>query len=155
MTLPLRHRVLALCAAAALAACATAPTSSGLPGAPQRIVFIDNEGFDRSVHGALGGKAESVDIAMLAPASVNNLPPRLSKVLSTVQEGGGKVTVQSGARGGATGGSERSLLGLLSLLPALMDAVQDARVRQAYRDYDASVTVVEGQVTRVQLIKAR
>jgi len=153
MNLPLRHRVLAVCIAVALSGCATSPTTTGVPGAPQRIVFIDNDGFDRSVQGALGGGAESVDISMLAPASVNSLPPRLSKVLSTVQEGGGKVSVQSGSRGGSTAGSERSLFSLLSLLPALLDAVQDARVRQAYRDYDASVTVVEGQVTRVQLIK--
>jgi hypothetical protein len=152
MNLPLRRRVLALCAVMALSACATAPTT-GVPGAPQRIAFIDSDGFDRQVQGAIGSGVESVDIAMLAPAPVNSLPPRLSKVLSTVQETGGKVSVQSGSRGGTAGGTERSLFTLLSLLPALMDAVQDARVRQAYRDYDASVTLVEGQVTRVQLIR--
>lgn len=147
MSLPLRRAALALCVAA-LGACATAPNAA--PGAPQQITFIDNEGFDRRVQGALDVRAESVDISMMAPAPVSGLPPRLSKVLGAVQEAGGKVNVQSGSRG-----SERGLMTLLQLLPALIDAVQDARLRQAYREYDATVTVVEGQVTRVQLVKTR
>lgn len=151
MSMFLRRRMLAVCAAMALSACATAP--GGVTGAPQRITFIDSDGFDRQVQGAVVAQAEAVDIAMMAPAPVNSLPPRLSKVLSTVQEAGGKVSVQSGSRGG--GGTERALLSLLNMLPALVDAFMDARQRQAFRDYDATVTVVEGQVTRVQLSKAR
>ena len=152
MTMFPRRRLLVLCTALALGACASAPEAWSPP--QQHIPFIDNDGFERQVQGAVGSRAETVDIAMLAPASVNSLPPRLSKVLSRVQDAGGKVTVQSGSRGGG-GGSERSLLSLLSMIPALMDAVQDARDRQAYRYYDASVTLVEGQVTRVQLTKVR
>jgi hypothetical protein len=151
MTLHVRHRLPALttvCAALVLGACAATPTVD--PGVPQRIAFIDSEGFDRQVQGAVGARAETVEIAMLAPASVNSLPPRLSKVLSTVQDAGGKVSVQSGSRG-----TERSLFSLVGMIPALVGAVQDARLRQAYRDYDATVTLVEGQVTRVQLTKVR
>ncbi len=148
MTTRICHRLTALCAAFVLAACAATPGAT--PGAPQRISFIDSEGFDRQVHGAVGARAETVDIAMLAPASVNSLPPRLSKVLSTVQDAGGKVNVQSGSRG-----TERSLFSLVGMIPALIEAVQDERRRQAYKDYDATVTLVEGQVTRVQLTKVR
>jgi hypothetical protein len=152
MTVPTRPRLFAwisLCAALALAACAAAPAFA--PGAPQRIAFIDSDGFDRQLQGAVGARAEVVEIAMLAPASVNSLPPRLGKVLSTVQDAGGKVTLQSATPGEPVGKS----LSLLGLLPALVDAVQDLRQRQAFRDYDAKVTVADGQVTRVELTKAR
>lgn len=147
--MPLRSRLLALGAAVLLAACAATPAVD--PGVPQRIAFIDTDSFDKQLHGALGARAGSVEIAMLAPASVNNLPPRLSRVISTVQDAGGKVTL-SPAPAGTTDGTAKSL-SLLSLLPALVNAVQDYTTRQAYRDYDATVTVEAGQVTRVQLVK--
>lgn len=149
MLLPIRTRLLCLSAAALLAACAASPVMD--PGTTQRIAFIDSDGFDRQVQGALGARAETVDIAMLAPASVNSLPLRLGKVLSTVQDAGGKVTLQATPANDSSGKS----LSLLGLIPALFDAVADLRLRQAYRDYDADVTVVDGQVTRVQLKKAR
>lgn len=131
-----------------LAGCAAAPEYP--PGAPQRVVFLDTDGFDRQIQGVLGARAETVEIPMLAPASVNALPPRLSKVLSTVQDAGGKVSVQATADGVPT----RSL-SLLGLLPALVEKIADLQQRQAYRDYDAKVEIADGKVTRVLLTKVR
>ncbi|MBC7956450.1 MAG: hypothetical protein H7Y33_11350 [Cytophagales bacterium] len=144
---PVFSRVLlALAVSAALAACSSTPPAQ--PGVPQRISFIDTEAFERQVQAALGDGVEVIDIPMLVPASANSLPPRLSRIVSNVQDAGGKVNVKAVPE--ETGKS----LALLSMLPALLDAAQSMRQRMAYRGYDAEVMVLDGNVTRVQLKKS-
>jgi len=134
-----------------LAGCASAPEYP--PGVPQRVVFLDSESFDQQVRGVVDARSERVEIPMLAPASINSLPPRLSKVLGNVQSTGGKVTVQGPAA--ADGTMPTKGLNLLGLIPALYDAVVDLQQRQAFKGYDANVEVVDGKVTRVLLTKTR
>ena len=144
---PVFSRVLlALAVSAALAACSSAPPAQ--PGVPQRISFIDTEAFERQVQSAVGDGVDVIDIPMLVPASANSLPPRLSRIVSNVQDAGGKVSVKAVPE--ETGKS----LALLSMLPALLDAAQSMRQRMAYRGYDAEITVLDGNVTRVQLKKS-
>ena len=144
---PVFSRVLlALAVSAALAGCSSAPPAQ--PGVPQRISFIDTEAFERQVQSAVGDGVDVIDIPMLVPASANSLPPRLSRIVSNVQDAGGKVSVKAVPE--ETGKS----LALLSMLPALLDAAQGMRQRMAYRGYDAEITVLDGNVTRVQLKKS-
>jgi hypothetical protein len=140
--------LLTLAVVAALAACAATPAQPGVPGAPQRISFIDTDAFERQVQAAVGDGVEVIDIPMLVPASANSLPPRLSRIVSNVQDAGGKVNVKAVPE--ETGKS----LALLSMLPALLDAAQSMRQRMAYRGYDAEIMVLDGNVTRVQLKKS-
>lgn len=137
----------ALTLVAALGGCASVPALE--PGVPQRISFIDTDAFERQVQSALGGGAPVVDIPMLVPASANSLPPRLSRLLSSVQDAGGKITVSATPEGSA-----KSLSFLLGLLPAAVEAVQAMRQRLLYRGYDAEITVLNGNVTQVQLKRA-
>jgi hypothetical protein len=145
------HRLCLIISVLVLAGCAAAPEYP--PGVPQRVVFLDSDGFDRQIQGVLTARAETVEIPMLAPASVNSLPPRLGKVLSLVQDAGGKVTVQP--LPSAEGGLAPRGLSLLGLIPALFEKMADLQQRQAFRDYDANVEVQDGRVTRVLLTKVR
>ncbi len=139
-------RALLVAAVATLCACSSAPPAQ--PGVPQRISFIDTDAFERQVQGAVGDGVEVVDIPMMVPASANSLPPRLSKLLSNVQDAGGKITVK------AVPEESAKSLALLSMLPAALEVVQSLRQRLAFRGYDAEISVVDGNVTKVQLKKA-
>jgi len=143
---PFSRVLLAVAVSAALAACSSAPPAPA--GVPQRISFIDTDAFERQVQGAVGDGVEVVDIPMLVPASANSLPPRLSKLLSTVQDAGGKISVKAVPEDSAKS------LSLLSMLPAVYEVAQNLRQRMAFRGYDAEINVIDGNVTKVQLKKA-
>jgi len=137
MTLP---RIALLLSALALAACSSSPNvaldpaaKQLLPDTTQRITFIDTDAFDRQVGNAVG-KSSLIDITLLSPASTNAMPGRLSAVLGNVQDAGGRITVKN-----PEGHATRSL-GLLSLLPQLIEAARAAQQRMAYAAYDAEVT---------------
>lgn|SRR5574343_1490607 len=150
------HRpALLLLAALSLAACSTAsrvPLTADakqlLPDSTQRITFIDTDAFDRQVSSAVG-KSSVIDITLLSPASTNAMPGRLSQILGNVQEAGGRINVKN-----PEGQATRSL-GLLSLLPQLIEAARAAQQRMAYAAYDADVTVKDGNVIRIELKKTR
>ena len=152
MTLP---RTALLLSALALAACSSSPKVSldpvakqMLPDTTQRITFIDTDAFDRQVSSAVG-KSSVIDMTLLSPASTNAMPGRLSQILGNVQEAGGRINVKN-----PEGQATRSL-GLLSLLPQLIEAARAAQQRMAYAAYDAEITVKDGNVVRIELKKNR
>ena len=72
----------------------SAVAATGVDGedtAAQRnvLTFVDSEGFDRLLARKLANRVDSIEIGVVGDSvTVNNLPPRLSKWISAVQENG-------------------------------------------------------------------
>ena len=58
-----------------------------------QISFLDSGSFDNSLSRAMKVELETVEVIPLATISVNELPPRLNKWLTTVSDTGGTVTI--------------------------------------------------------------
>jgi hypothetical protein len=77
---------------ATLVACATdAPPVAVVP--KPELQFVDLQGFDRDLYGALSAPLPRVDVAFLDRISPNALPERLQRWMAAVEKGGGVVKV--------------------------------------------------------------
>jgi hypothetical protein len=72
-----------------VSACASNPT---LP--LNKITFLDTNTFDEELSKSTFGGVEKITVSMLGPVSVNQLPKRLAKWLSVINERGGRVEVE-------------------------------------------------------------
>ena len=108
------------------------------------VTFIDLPSFDQDVERALRSGASEVEIRLAAPMSPNSIAPRLAKWLATVQESGGKVSVQSDVR-------IRSLGLITELLGRAVEAWRDARMRSLVSDVDAEIVLRAREIDSVRL----
>ncbi len=137
-----------------LAACATAPAdavpaAAATPGTPAPLTtvpFIDLDSFDKAMDKALSGGASQVQITMLTPMSPNAIPPRLGRWLNTVQQNGGKLSVDSDA-------PTRSLSIITALMGLAVDAWQDHHIKSLVRGMDAQVTLRANEIQSITLHK--
>ncbi len=58
------------------------------------IDFIDTDNFDTRLSNSLNANLSTITVTMMIPTTVNDIPKRLSKWLSAVQERGGEVEVE-------------------------------------------------------------
>jgi len=70
-------------------------TTSMLQSMPtSSIEFMDMDSFDTSLSNAMSANLSTITVNMMISTTVNEMPKRLSKWLSAVQERGGKVEVE-------------------------------------------------------------
>jgi len=145
-----RRQRLALAAACALLALSGVGCASKPPAAGGSLPFMDSASFDSGLSKQMGDRANPIEVAMVARATANKIPPRLDKWLYAVGEGsGGKVEMQPDP----TLPAERNPLALMGIALAIQ-AYQFAREKMLYHpahSYNAIVYVdpKDGRITRV------
>ncbi|CAK0738829.1 exported hypothetical protein [Gammaproteobacteria bacterium] len=103
-------------------------TTSTEPPAITTVSFTDLDAFDQELSNALKNSQGTVSIAFVAPATINQIPPRLTRWLNTVQDGGGTVTMEP---------RTRSLLSVLFMLPAAYAYLKESALYGPVKDYNA------------------
>jgi len=58
------------------------------------VKFFDAKPFDQDVSAAMGMQAPTVTVPLVAPTTINTIPPRLGTWLAVVKDRGGKVSVE-------------------------------------------------------------
>jgi|GEM_PF-1287948 len=112
------------------------------------LSFTDLDTFDQDLSNALKNNSETVSIAFVAPATINQIPPRLAKWLNIVQEGGGTVTMEP---------RTRSFLSLLFMLPAAYSYLKESALYSSVKNYNAvlSYKIENGQIQKFWFTKKK
>ena len=77
-----------------LAGCESSPVQSVSAGPPKsELRFLDLQGFDQELSGALGAPLPRVDVAFYDRVTPSSMPERLQQWLASVETGGGTVKV--------------------------------------------------------------
>lgn len=117
---------------------ASMPSTQTAPAARGPVVFADLPTFDRQLAQTLSGTKDPVVITSADRITLRQMPPRLEKWLAAVDEGGGRIEMQSADPGEMQARS-------LGLVMALIGAIREARAlaqQQQYaeaRQFDAKI----------------
>lgn len=145
-------RILGALLAVVVAGCATTPSQAPAsePAAPaadaqaqpqSRLAFVDVESFDGRLGNSLAGALPRVDVEFYDRITPSQLPVRLQRWLSSVENGGGKISVTP-PPGSLTARSPMLLVSLVTSLWSgqkfAKEMSQVAELRSA-RNYDAEV----------------
>ncbi|MEY4713207.1 MAG: hypothetical protein RIS88_2657 [Pseudomonadota bacterium] len=124
---------LAICAAMALAGCASGPAPGGSPAKPA-LEFVDLQSFDSELQTSLSAPLQKIDVAFLDRITPSAMPERLQYWMNAVQAGGGSVKVVRPESGATT----RSLLLLINLLGSSWTASEAIKGMSAQAKYKAA-----------------
>ncbi len=75
-------------------ACSSNNLASRTSETSNQLSFVDLSAFDKDLSASLGDKYESVDVAFYEKVSPNQLPERLQKWMSSVEQSGGRVNIE-------------------------------------------------------------
>lgn len=122
-----------LASALSLTGCQTNPIQTSEQAKVQtRLSFVDLSKFDTELHAALTQQQGPVTVVFYDPVSPNQLPERLQKWLSNVEQSGGKVDIQA-PEGDMTAKNPALLLSLFSGLWNGLKALSQIRDEQVFR----------------------
>ena len=146
---PARRLAVALVLSLFAASCSTVGGDADAAAEPVRIQFLDSETFDTELSSALEEGRLEVEVTMVAPVTLNEVPERLDVWFYQLKDNyGGKLELiadddEFAARGpGAIG---------LSLAIAAYGRLREHVLYRPVRNYDARVyyTPADGRITRV------
>ncbi|MCP4696682.1 MAG: hypothetical protein GY862_07520 [Gammaproteobacteria bacterium] len=106
-------------------ACMTNP-----PAPAGKIAFLDTDIFDKQMSSSMSANLDTIEVAAISPFSVNRIPERLGKWLSTVNEGEGTIITEP---------KTRSFIGVLSALPPVFVYVKDRMLYGPGENYNATI----------------
>jgi hypothetical protein len=123
-------------------ACASTPTPP-----LDHITFLDTNTFDEQLSKSTFAGIDNITISMLGPVSVNQLPDRLAKWLSVINERGGRVEVEPK--------TIKSPTWILGMLPLVYDFAKEEMSYGFAANYHAKIFYKPetGLVQKVVFIK--
>ena len=125
-----------------LVACESNPSKplSSLPARPD-LQFVDLQGFDRDLSGALSAPLPRVEVAFYDRITPSALPDRLQHWMASVEAGGGSVKVVP-AKSSVTAKSPFLLISAISTLWTASNMVKEVSVQAQFKAahaYDAEI----------------
>ncbi len=137
----LKHAFLLLLALT-LAACESSPIrpTAATPPKPE-LQFIDLQGFDKDLAGALGAPLPKVDVAFVDRIVPSAMPDRLQQWMASVEAGGGKVKLVP-PKSTVTAKNPFMLLSAVSTLWSASKMAREMALKaqfDAARAYDAEI----------------
>ncbi|QDL52758.1 hypothetical protein [Rhodoferax aquaticus] len=130
--------------AASLTACETQPVApSAAVAAKPEVAFVDLQGFDRDLSGALAAKLPKVDVAFYDRIAPSALPERLHHWMASVEAGGGTVKVTP-PPGSVTPKDPFLLISAISAVWNASKMVNAAAINAQYKPaqaYDAQIVL--------------
>ena len=135
----------------ALSGCCARTAYHPAPGetVPDALDFFDSSAFDHQLNHALSVGHPKVTVTFPAAVTLNNIPPRLDKWLSAVQETGGRVQAAPEPEG-------RGILEeIFSFFVRVYERLASACVYAPAEAYDALILYAKdtGMVTRVLFLE--
>lgn len=113
------------------------------------IDFFDSSSFDRKLSAALKNKPSVVRVEFPAPITVNEIPVRMDKWLSQVEEYGGTVELKPEF-------SDRGILGaIIDLIIGAYRLAEEKRTYGPVEHYNAEVwyTKEDGRITKILFVR--
>ena len=129
-----------------LAACESNPSQTSVASPPKsELQFLDLQGFDRDLSGALSAPLPKVEVTFYDAITPSALPLRLQTWLSAVEVGGGKVKVTP-PKSDITPKDPFLLISLANSLWSAAKAAKEAAVKaqfQPAQGFDADIVLVK------------
>jgi len=132
---------------------AVVPSSRAVEKSVPPIDYSDLDTFDRSLSGALRGRASNVTVQFVVPTTVNEIPARMDKWLSMVEKYGGQVKAAPDPDIPAT--SRGMISDVISLVVGAYNLAREKILYGPSENYNATVYYERGsgRITRVVFSK--
>jgi len=125
------------------------PISTGLNKEFIKLDYFDSEVFDFKLTNALNNETKQVKLVILSPFNINNIPKRLDKWLSAVNQYQGAVDLQIDPDYPRSKGL---LTEALDLIIMSYDAIKETFVYGAAENFNATVFYKDGEGTVTKVI---
>jgi len=126
-----------------ISSCSSSPDLSN-PSEPSReLSFVDIGKFDKDLSASLTYKYDAVDVYFYEKVSPNQIPERLQKWISSVEQSGGRVSVEP-PKGEVTPKDPFSIIGLIASMIGGAKNFAEFKANKNYsaaKDRDAQISL--------------
>lgn len=144
-----------------ISACESTPTKNPTPtqnsSELMNLSFVDLEDFDKTLSKSMSANLNTIEVKMIGPVSINQIPERLGKWLSVVRDKKGRVDLTPKTKPHKSNGdneigtSKLPVLLILAALPSTYKFLKNENIYGIAANYNVSIfyNPDSGQIERL------
>ncbi len=142
----MKHIIIFVCLILLFSNCTTTPTKT--IAELEHVVYIDVTKFDDDLADSTHAQLDKITITTIAPISINQIPPRLEKWLTFMQDRDGKIEFEPKLKVKAIGW-------MLGVLPTIFYRIKNEILYGAIGYYNAKIfyNFESGEIDKIEFIK--